>query len=127
MMVMMMLADDDDDDDDDLNETCELCDEISSRNWQVLPTWGGFAQFQEVGQGYIYIYMYTYTYRCTYIYIHIYIYIFICIYIYTYKCIVCTYIYMYILTTFKNVGGRPDREAPEVVLNKSSHIQTSIA
>ena len=31
-------ADDDDDDDDDPNETCQLRDESSSRNWQVLPT-----------------------------------------------------------------------------------------
>ena len=30
--------DEDDDDDDDPNETWQFRDEISSRNWQVLPT-----------------------------------------------------------------------------------------
>ena len=30
--------DDDDDGDDDPTETCQFRDEISSRNWQVLPT-----------------------------------------------------------------------------------------
>ena len=41
MMTMMMHDDDDDDDhddDDNPNETCQFRDEISSRNWQFLPT-----------------------------------------------------------------------------------------
>ena len=43
MMTMMMMMWCwwwwcDDDDDDDPNETCQFRDEISSRNWQVLPT-----------------------------------------------------------------------------------------